>query len=115
MCLVLLGCSARLHPPLPSDAAAARSFASAHIFPPAAPDGEGDEQRARREQPQRGDNKGPHPGMTPFMATMAVPQKKKGGTKDSHTESSLPATASDAGDHPSCPAPPRRGSVGGRA
>jgi hypothetical protein len=58
--------------------------------------------------------KGPIRGMTPFMATMAVPQKKK-GDKDAHSESSPPVTASDVGDHPSCPAPPRWGSVGGRA
>jgi hypothetical protein len=56
------------HLPLPSDAATARSctFAHIHIFPPAAPDNEGDEQRACREQPQRGDDKGPHPGDDPL-------------------------------------------------
>ena len=41
--------------------------------------------------------KGPVRGMTPFMATMAVPQKKKGDTRDAHSQSSFPAAAREAG------------------
>jgi hypothetical protein len=62
MCLVLLACSAPLHLSLHSDVVVARSYATAHIFSPAVPDGEGDEQRTRREQPQRDNDKGPRPG-----------------------------------------------------
>lgn len=36
---------------------------------------------------------GPVRGMTPFMATMAVPQKKKGDIRDAHSQSSFPETA----------------------
>ncbi|BAT11455.1 Os10g0493850, partial [Oryza sativa Japonica Group] len=40
--------------------------------------------------------KGPVLGMTPFIATMAVPQKKKGDTSDAHSHHSLPTSAARA-------------------
>uniref|UniRef100_A0A0E0FPZ1 Uncharacterized protein n=1 Tax=Oryza nivara TaxID=4536 RepID=A0A0E0FPZ1_ORYNI len=40
--------------------------------------------------------KGPVLAMTPFMATMAVPQKKKGDTSDAHSHHSLPTNAAEA-------------------
>lgn len=45
--------------------------------------------------------KGPVRGMTPFMATIAVPQKKKGDTRDAHSQSSLPVGEAETAASPS--------------